>query len=300
MAPFRFENYTTGDGLPALSSELHIRDMPATRVDFPEDLRNRAQRASRIIADSLSELVERIRLVRDLPVGASLDPRKRHAVGIGLRQGSIDVEVIRPYQRKTLSLDLPRVGIVASAGVNEVNSDPGFIARITMLTIAVTWACEIIGAEVTAALTEGHIRQGQKPMWNRFALRSASVQRAQLAFILHEPGQFTPLQCYAVALDRDEFYSSGFAGAYRRDPRAAEVMGSLQGQRRARWESAHLSVDGGHAVDWARSRWDCDLVVAIGKVADPSAADIVLENDFTVEQACTSIAQQAAGMMQRT
>lgn len=288
MPPFMFDDYATAEGKPALSVRVHITDMPCKQTDFPRDLRQRAEAASLALQDAFNDLAQSLQIERDLVVGARLDPRKRHSVGVALRRGEVDAAVLRPYQRRSLTLDLPRVAIVASAGTLEVNSDQQYVGRALQLCLAVSWACEAIGMEVYGALIEAH--------GTAYLARSQPYRAAQLAYMLVEPGRATNLQAYTVAMNRDRFYEQGYAGAYGKDPVAQQRFSALRGNDRLSWGSTFPGYNGGEGVHWARTFLDADLIIGIGKLTDIDAADIRLGNHFNVEQACAQVAQQARGL----
>jgi hypothetical protein len=286
MKRFHWQEYKTEGGQPALSGHIRVRDMPCPLGDFPEKLRTEAFRASRPLQDVLIEIAERQAVQRDLLTGPRLDPRKRHAVAVALRRDQVDLEQLRPYQRRSLTLDLPRIAVVASAGVAEVNGDKQFIGRICKLTLAIAWACETVGAEVYSVLMEGH--------WPVALDKKQPFRRAQLAYVLCEPGITTPLQSYAVAMNRRNFYGIGFAQAYEDDTEAIRRMSALQGHSSVYWGAAFPGVDGGHGVHWARTQHDADLIIGVGKLRDLKEADVWVEDTrFDVETAVKDIARQA-------
>jgi hypothetical protein len=278
---WHFKNYTSKAGKPAASIELHITDMPTMQTDFPIDVRGEALRQSARLGDVLNELAEVQRLKRDLVVGPRLDPRKRHNVGVAMRKGELDVFQMRPYQKRTLTLDLPTICVVGSAGVTEVNSDSNYVTRITQLCCAIGWACEALGVECRSVLMEGVLSD---------QLRGV-IKEVQLAYTLLEPGKFTNLQAYSVATNRNEFYSVGFAGAWERDADARSQIRAIQNIQ-VKWSNALLSDHAGNGVHWARSLYAPDIVIAVGNVQDAKDAEIRLDNTFTLDQAITSIIAQ--------
>jgi hypothetical protein len=198
---------------------------------------------------------------------------------------------LRPYQRRSLSADLPKISLVASCAVEEVNSDLSYIRRVTQLALAIAWACETIGMEVNAALMEGHAP---------YRLSSSQpYKEAQLAYILTQPGRFTPLQRYAVTLSRDYFYSIGFAESYKADPAMGRLCAQLVGRTQMGWGGAFLSDNGGAGVHWAREQWpESDIVIGIGKLTDIQDADIRLPNQFDLDSAISEIIRQAEALIE--
>lgn len=288
---FKFADYKDRKGRKALSAQIAIKDMPCDQANFPTTLRSRAAKASTILQDAFNELAQVMSIQRDLVVGARLDPHKRHAVGVAMRRGEVDPNEIRPYMRKSLTLELPKVAIVGSCGVYEVNDDDTYLSRITQLTLATCWACETVGMEVYGVLMEGHLPAALKI--------SQPYRTAQLAYMMVEPGRFTNLQAYAVALEREQFYMQGYKRAYYADDNAERVMGRLQGKDRLFWGHSYPGYNGGEGVHWARQHLEADLVIGIGQLTDVDTADISLGNRFDVEEACESMAAQARKLIRQ-
>ncbi len=282
---FRWTDYKTETGQQATSVELHINDMPCTRHNFPEALREEARRASRPLEEALREIAERQSVERHLVTGARLDPRKRHAVGTAMQRGTLDPYELRPYVRRSLTLDLPRILAVASVGVREVNEDSGFIGRMVKLTLAVAWACEATGAEVRCIMMEGHGPEYLSP--------NQPYRRAQLAYTLIEPDVTTPLQAYSVALNRQEFYGEGYVGAFRKDRESLRRAGKLRGNENCEPLVTFPGENGGYGVHWARTLYNPDIVIGIGKLMDINDADIKLQGKWDVKAAVEDIARQA-------
>lgn len=284
MGIWKFEDYTGSKGERALSIQLHIRDMPSPvgTLSFPPALRQQAARASVPLTEALADLGAALRVQRNLVSGQRLDPRKKRAVGVALRRGVVDANELRPYQRRESQPHLPRIAVVASAGVEEVNADPTYIGRITQLCLAIGWACETAGAEVTAHLCEG--QSGLSP--------HQPYRTAVLGYTLLEQGRMTPLPAYNVALMRSLFYGEGFRNAYLADAKARQMAAALVGHQ-VGWAGAYLSNHGGAAVQWAREMHRAELVIAVGNITDAGASDIRLGTDFGVTEACAEIAKQA-------
>ncbi len=289
MGIWKFDDYTSAKNERALSIQLHIRDMPspAHAVPFPADLRQQAVRAAAPLAEALADLGAELRIRRDLVSGQRLDPRKKRAIGAALRRDVVDIGELRPYQRREAQPHLPKIAVVASAGVEEVNKDRTYIGRIAQLALAVGWACETVGVEVTAHLCEGQ----------SYLSKYQPYREAMLAYTLLEPGRFTPLPAYNVALARSLFYKTGFRGAYQADAQARQMAAYLMQVGQVRWAAAFLSENGGNAVQWARTMHDAELVIAIGNITDAGSGDIQLGTDFGVGEACAEIARQARSII---
>lgn len=285
---FHWHEYKTETGKDALSGQIHIRDMPGIQKPFSDKLRTDAVRASRPLREALIDIAERQSVQRDLVAGPRLDPRKRHSVGVAMRRGYVDPYELRPYQRRSLTLDLPKIAIVSSCGVAEVNGDRNFLRRVCTLTLAVSWACETVGADVYGVMMEGHMPS---------ALASSQpFRRAQLAYMLVEPGKRTNLQAYSVALDVYDFYGTAYRGAYYADPEAKRRMSNLQGATNLRWGATYPGWNGGYGVQWARAVLDVDIVIGIGKLLDLDDADISLRGRYDVIDAVQEIAKQAKAL----
>lgn len=290
MGIWNITNYTSAAGQPALSTAIHLNDMACPTVDYPATIRTQANQAAARLSGPLEEIGRSLQVQRDLITGARLDPRKRHSVGVAMRRGEVDAVELRPYQRRSLSADLPKISLVASCAVEEVNSDLSYIRRVTQLALAIAWACETIGMEVNAALMEGHAPYRLS--------KDQPIREAQLAYILTEPGRFTPLQRYAVTLSRSYFYSIGFAESYKADPAMSKLCAQLVGRPKMGWGGAFLSDNGGAGVHWARSHWpDSDIVIGIGQLTDLQDADIKLPNQFKLDDAITEIIRQAENLI---
>lgn len=290
MGIWKFTNYTSAAGEAALSAQIHLSDMPCPTLDYPVQVRAEANQAAARLSGPLEELGRTLQVQSDLITGARLDPRKRHSVSVAMRRGEVDAVQLRPYQRRSLSADLPKISLIASCGVMEVNSDRTYIRRVTQLALAIAWACEGLGMEVNAALMEGH--------WKYYLSPKQPIRQAQLAYILTQPGRFTPLQRYAVTLSRDYFYETGFSGAYQADTEMQRVSAKLQGRKVCPWGGAFPGEDGGAGVNWARTHWpDSDIVIGIGKLTDIQDADIRLPNQFNLDSAVTEIIKQAEALI---
>jgi hypothetical protein len=242
--PWTLTHYTSADGQPAFSAAIHINDMPTPEREYPQNIRTRTQQTAARLSGPLEEIGRTLQVERDLITGARLDPRKRHSVGVAMRRGEVDPLALRPYQRRSLSADLPKISLIASCGVAELNRDRTYVHRVTQLALALTWACEAIGIEVNAALMEGHTKE------RRFLSPHQPIREAQLAYILAQPGRFTPLQKYAVTLNRDVFYGVGYAGAVRNNPEMHEASAALQGLNRGSCPALATfpGYDGGNGV----------------------------------------------------
>jgi len=284
---FKFTDYHTSEGALALSSEIHVADMPrSTETPYPTHLRQEAQRYADQLSEVFEALGEELRIQRDLVQGQRIDPRKRHAIGVAMRKGEVNVGELRPYQRREVTLTgLPRISIVASVGVAECNADWYLLDKLTQLSLAVGWACENIGIDVDAVLMEGHAPDYLSP--------NQPYRAAQLAYVLLEPGRFTPLQSYSVTRSTMLMYEVGFAGTFDTDKAAQRKMADLQGMKRIGWGRAYPGRDGGHGVYWARQHRQSDLVIGVGNLTDIQDADIRLHNGFKVADAITEIARQA-------
>ena len=290
MKRFKFVEYVGASGKRALSCELHIKDMPVSTTAFPRDLRAKAMVWSAQLSELFDELGQTWGIERDLLVGQRLDPRKRHSVGVGMRKGEIDLEAIRPYQRRSLTRTTPKVAIVASAGNVELHSNPSYIERVAQVVLATAWACEAVGVEVIATLNAEYVEA-------RLA-KAQPYREAQVAYTLYESGRITPLQCYSATLGRNVFLWEGFPNAYKDDPDARQQFSRLAGIPNLDWGQAYRSVDGGKACHWARARHEADLVIAIGQLADTKLADVVLGNKFKPQQAIYEISQQIKKIIQ--
>ena len=153
----------------------------------------------------------------------------------------------------------------------------------SQLTLAAAWACEIVGAPVTACLMESVSR-----------LHPAQPYReALLGYTLVQPGRITPLQAYNVALRRDTFYGESFRQAYNADSAAQVMAARLVGAAQIGWGSALISDNGGNAVHWTRTIHQADIVIAFGNITDAAQADIRLGTKFSVVDAVQAIAEQA-------
>lgn len=284
---FTFEDYVNEAGQRSLSAQIHVMDLPGQRNDFPESLRAEAMIAASTLQDAFTDLAQSLQIQHDLVVGARLDPRKRHAVGVALRRGEVDPAILRPYQRRSMTIDLPRIAVVGSAGVLEVNSESDYIGRIATLTLAVGWACETVGIDVTAVLMEGHHPRMLDP--------KQPYREAQLAYVLIEPGTATHLQAYSVALNRNRFYGDAYIPAVESDRNAWRRMAALQGYTPHSLPAGgtYPGIDGGNGVHWARTILESDLVIGIGKLTDLERADIKLGSHFEIARACEEIAAQA-------
>lgn len=284
------KDYTSAAGQPAFSAAIHLNDMAVPPVDYPAAARTQANQQAQRLSGTLEELGRSLQVQRDLITGARLDPRKRHSVGVAMRRGEVDAVQLRPYQRRSLSADLPKISIIASCGVLEVNRDRTYINRVTQLALAIAWACEVIGMEVNAALMEGH-----SPY---YLSKQQPIREAQLAYILTTPERFTPLQRYAVTLSRDYFYGIGFAQSYNADPSMQRASAKLLGRTSCSWGRAYPGENGGAGVHWARTFWpDSDLIIGVGQLTDIQEADIRLPNQFNLESAVTEIIRQAEKLM---
>lgn len=288
---FKFADYRLPNGSLALSSEIHIRDMPMpTGLSYPEELRREAQLHASRLADVFEALGEELRVQRDLVSGQRLDPRKRHDIGLALRRGEVDPNQIRPYMRREVTLTgLPKITLVASVGVYECNADHTLVDRLTQLSLIIAWACENIGMEVDAVLMEGHGADYLSP--------NQPYREAQLAYVLVEAGRFTPLQAYNVTRNTSILYSVGFKGALEADEKALTRMAKLQGKRSIKWYQGYPGYNGGRGVYWARQHRQADLVIGIGKLTDIAEADIQLANSFSIQQAVDEIARQTRALL---
>ena len=289
---FKFADFSLPNGDLALSTEIHVCDMPIPNITYPTHLRAEAQRYAQRLADVFEELGEELRIQRDLVSGQRLDPKKRHSVGVAMRRGEVNLTELRPYMRREVALSgLPRISMVASVGVSECNSDWSLVDRLTQLSLAIGWACENIGIEVDAVLMEGHGSQFLSP--------NQPYREAQLAYVLIEPGRFTNLQAYNVTRNTGLMYGTGFKGALEADENALKRMAKLQGKRSIKWYQGYPGYNGGRGVYWARQNRHSDLVIGIGNLTDIQDADIRLKNNFSVSDAIDEIARQARALIGR-
>ena len=288
--PWTFQNYTSASQQPAFSAAIHLNDMPVPDREYPQTARTQAHQAAAKLAGPLEDLGRSLQVQRDLVTGARLDPHKRHSVGVAMRRGEVDAVALRPYQRRSLSEDLPKISLIASCGVAEVNADSTYVNRVTQLALSLSWACEAIGMEVNAALMEGHAKS--------YLSKNQPIREAQLAYILTQPGRFTPLQKYAVTLDRRTFYGVGYAGATRDHAEFLQRCAALQGRSSIAWGDTYPGLNGGAGVHWARTFWpEGDLVIGIGRLTDLDSADIQLGNQFDLESAVQEILRQASALV---
>lgn len=283
---WQFKDYRTELGDLALSVNIHINDAAGdVRDPFDIAYRRRAMRASSRIADLLMEIAEKQNIQRDLVSGPRIDPRKRHAVGVAMRKGFVDPVELRPYQRRTLTLDLPSIVVVGSLGVAEFHIDPDYGRRISSLALAIGWACEITGAETRAYLMTGHARA-------RIQERQ-TYARAQLAYSLISPERPTDLEALACLRHDLTFYSEDcYGNAANAEPESRMRMARLQGRNDVYWGRMFPSRDGGYGVHWARTLYQPDIVIGIGNLLDNRDADISLPRDFSIERATDSIVEQ--------
>ena len=110
------KHYSSADGQPAVSAAVHLNDMQCPSVEYPSSARTQANQAAQQLGGVLDELGRSLQVQRDLITGARLDPHKRHSVGVAMRRGEVDPIEIRPYQRRSLSADMPKISIIASQG----------------------------------------------------------------------------------------------------------------------------------------------------------------------------------------
>lgn len=172
-SPWTLTHYTSAEGKPAFSAAIHINDMPTPEWEYPQDIRTRTQQTAAKLSGPLEDIGRSLQVERDIITGARLDPRKRHSVGVAMRRGEVDPITLRPYQRRSLSAHLPKISLIASCGVAELNQDRMYVHRVTQLALALTWACEAIGMEVNAALMEGHAKEARYlSLTSRFVRRS--------------------------------------------------------------------------------------------------------------------------------
>jgi hypothetical protein len=284
MKLFHTQHYTNKNGQPATSTLLHVGEMPCPTEPYPAEMRRRAMRLAQPLAQAFDELGQSLQVQRDQISGTRLDARKRRAAGVALLQGEVDVNALRPYERRSLTLDMPRLVIAASCGVAEVNQDRTYVKRVTELALTLAWACESLGIGVTAALLENHLTE--------YLSASQPVREAHLAYVLVTPGRFTPLQRYAVTLSRENFYGVGFKGAYLKDAEFRLFNAKLQARTAVAWGGSFPGWNGGRGVAWARATQAADMVIGIGQLSDRDDADIRLENKFEPEEAVRAILEQ--------
>ncbi len=283
---FNFEAYKGASGKDALSCEMHINDLVPQQnwQTFPDDLRSRAVVASTILADVFDELGQVWGIERDMLTGQRLDPKKRHAVGVGMRTGNLDIEVIRPYMRRSMTKTMPKIAIVCSAGNAELHASPDYVGKISQVVLAISWACEIVGVEVVATLNAEFI---ESEIYHR------KYREAQVVRTIYETGRTTPLQRFSVLQSRNSLIWDGFKNALFADPEGRDVFASLRGMsHNANWGTTTSSRNGGKACHWARVRHEADLVISLGDITDTKFADIVLGHEFDINRAVKSIAQQ--------
>ena len=281
---FHFEQYKGASGKDALSCEIHVNDMPKTIGDnFPTDLRSRATVASAILADVFDELGQVWGIERDMLTGQRLDPKKRHAVGVGMRTGNLDIEAIRPYMRRSMTKTMPKIAIVCSAGNAELHDSPSYVGKIAQVVLATAWACEIVGVEVVATLNAEYSER---------QLLHPKYKEAQIAYTIFDSSRTTPLQHFSLLLNRNNFLWDGFKNAFIADDNAMRTFASLRNKDHMFWGEGYYSWNGGKACHWARVRHEADLVISLGDITDTKFADIVLGHEFDINRAVKSIAQQ--------
>lgn len=285
MSIWQFDDYQGTKG-NALSVQVHIKDMKNGHDDFPADVRTQAVWASIPLRNALQELAEKQRVQRNLITGSRLDPRKRRQVGTAMRRGRVDVNELRPYQRRSLTLDLPTIGIIGSAGVRELNDDRTYVQRISQLVLALGWACEMVGTETTAVLCEGHYQPSIS--------RHSRYRQAQLIYKLLEPSTTTPLQAFQIMRNTSTFYRQAFATAYDTSTREDQLkLCSPQNKRKPLfWDKVFPGDNGGYGVEWMRHFIKPDIVIGIGNLLDVNDADISLRRDFSVDEAVQTVIDQ--------
>lgn len=284
-----YADYQTAKGEKALSVGVQVRDMPHLPSQvFPQEAKRDALYGAELLGEVLQQMAAELRVQRHQVVGL-LDRRKVRDVCLALQTGD-DVMSLRPYVRRTSQPKMPSVAIAASAGVGEVNGHKDYIGKVSRLALTVGWACEVVGAEVHAHLLEGMSDWRIKP--SREA-GNHPYHQVTLAYALMTPARPTPLQTFAVAMDRNNWYGSGFRSLYQRDPLAKWWAKALDGDCNGNWGGAYLSATGGHGVQWARQVTGADIVVSIGNLQDAASADLAL----SVETAPKDVVRELAKMI---
>lgn len=303
----QINDFTTKNGQRAVSATLTMRELPTARTDFPAHLKAEAARAASYLANQLADLAYEQRLKRDQVTGTRLDPRKRRAVGKGLRHGYIDPYELRPYLRRDSVPKFPSVGIVASAGTAEVghiietahglsgldghNGSAPYVMRVTQLTLALAWAFEAIQTPVYAALCEGHALGYIRP--------NSGYAEAQLGYMLHTPDAVQPLKAYSCLMNVYRFYGESYAEMYGQQRDYRRLCANLQGKSSVSWGHSFPSFNGGNAVHWMRDQFAPDIVISIGNNTDRADADVQLSvQEWDMNAMVTEVAQQVKAQLQ--
>lgn len=294
-------------------------------LGIPADVRKQALIASAYVQDPLVDLGTERRMRRDQMDG-ELDPRKIGIVAEGLYRGDFDEDEVRPYMHKVAQPAMPRIAIVASAGLYECSAKPNYLRTITSLALGVAQACEVAGAKVSVTLHEGMRKSAINPL----ALHGA----AQYVYRLVNYGDVPDMKMLEIALST-QLWSECFNKSLTADHVAGmlnshlhreaftwtdpEVMAKLKfshgyDAKKLPYQSwygtrikpikAHNhgaffpSNNGGGAVLWARAVEEADLVIAIGAVEDGQYADAFLpDTSLTIQQAAQMLGQQIRRLM---
>lgn len=249
---------------------------------FPEDIRSEARRQARFLTSVFQDVAKTV-VHKDLPSGR-LDRRKLPAIAEALTRGNYDPDHILPYYRRQQTpAKRPTIAIVGSAGNVEMWGDAGYIPRVTILSLAVLWACETAGLDAYAALCQGH-------------MHPKHYKTVQLAAMLTRPGSRISPNAYAVVMHSD-MWRYGFMTAQAADYDGNDKLNYVDGrytQNVPQSVGTNFAVEnGGLAVNWARTMLKADLVISIGENRDRDTADITLGSRFSIPDACAEIARQA-------
>lgn len=248
---------------------------------MPKEIRSQALRASRHLVNALDK-VATLKVIEDQPTGR-INRRRIADLVRASDAGTYNPDEIRPF-RKVISTPakVPVIAIVADASNAKMWSDAAYIPKILKITLGVLWACESVGLQTYAALCEEYYR---------IDTDKSGYQEGIWAHILAEPFKALPMKYYASLLHRDLWRFAGITieGADQKAHEKFKTLGYGWGNYGTNWPS----LDGGNAVNWARQRYQADIVIAIGDVKDKKQADIQLDAKFTVEQAVQQIVKQA-------
>ena len=298
------QEFTSKDNRKSASMEIHVNDMYPSNKAMPDDLRASANKISALLSDVFAQISEERRIQRDLVSGARVDPRKRHAIAVGLMRGEVDSDVIRPYYRRDNQPVVPTISIIASAGLYEVTQS--YMQTVGTLGIGLSWACEAVGIKTTVSFLEGH---------DPARINKPSTYRdANIAYTMIDEDSFTPLQKLNAAFDPALVTTVGWTGVATH-PDCAKIMNEMSGKLRYKYKTDYKMVEGkyvkhkkkityiegsifpsqngGNGVHWARTVKQAEMVIAIGNFTDAQDADIHLASNFDLMTAVKEIGKQA-------
>lgn len=281
---------------------VDIRDFSTSELDMSEQARREAQQASKPLRNLFEDMLLERAMKRDQRTGVRVDRRKyARVVAAGLR-GSPDIAAeTKPYIGRKTQFKNIHIGVVAGFSWYESHKDPQLLNKLARLTLAVSWACEKVGANVTAMLT---MKSVAKPSWQMNTVIKSPARRTRPDLYTHLIGNersrnfgghehYTQQGLCPSIIDDQHMLEWVYGRARKHYPTNASYSTHLRNLNRG---GLLLSGNGGNGVKELRDLFAPNIVIGIGSLTDMRDADVRLTERWQVESAIASIVEQVKAL----